>query len=94
MYRAEVFAITKSKPGQYNPTPYTLHLCVDYHGIEEEARFRFAKLSDIPRYLLTIKNGQVQFHRGQEVYVSHPFEDANGLVFQYLHQSKEAQNEF
>ena len=86
MYRAEVFTITKSTPGQYNPTPYTVHLCVDYHGVEEEAQFRFAKLSDIPRYLITIKHGKATFTRGQEVWVSHPHQDANGIVFQHLHK--------
>lgn len=86
MYRSEVFTITKSKPGQYNPKPYTVHLCVDYHGIEEEAIFNYETLSDIPRFLLSINKGRATFKRGQEVWVSHPFEDANGLLFQYLHK--------
>lgn len=87
MYQAELFDIKKSK---YNgPEKYTVHLCVDYHEVEEEAIFRYSSLKDIPRYLISIEDGKVKFRKGLKVQVSHPFEDANGLVFLYIYEGEQ-----
>lgn len=89
MYEATVEALTKKQGDRYNPEPFTLYLSVNYHGIEEEAQFRYESLKDIPRFLLEIKNGRPHYKRGQKVYVSHPHHDANGLIFLYLHENKD-----
>lgn len=80
MYDAWLNLVTKNSAGQY-----TAHLSVDYHGVEEEARFRFDNLSKLPRHLFKIKNGKVTYVKGTVLKVSHPWEDANGLVFGYIY---------
>lgn len=87
MYRAELYSIGKTKHGSY-----IVHLLVDYMGIEEEATFHYTNLADLPRYLFIIKNGKVRYRKGLTVWVSHPFEDGNGLTFQYLYEKNDSCN--
>lgn len=80
MYEAEVIEIAKTKDGKYK-----VYLAVSYHGIEEEAIFRFDSLKELPRYLFTIEGGLSRYTKRQRVQVSHPWEDANGLVFEHMY---------
>lgn len=84
MYRAEIVSVTV---GKSQLEKYKVWLTVDYHGVEEEAVFRYEKIEDIPSFLIEVENGNITYLKGQEVYVSHPFEDANGLVFLDIHES-------
>lgn len=86
MYEAELHAITKTDGNA--GINYRVYLSVDYHGIEEEAVFHYESLKDIPRYLIDIKEGKPTYRRGLVCYVSHPFEDGNGLKFQYIYKSR------
>lgn len=89
MYEAFVQSLKNRTKDRSTPSEFVLSLSVNYHGVEEEAEFRYNSLKDIPRFLLTIKNGKPHFNPGQKVFVSHPHEDANGLIFQHLHESED-----